>query len=404
MKVMMVAGDPSGDINGAALAKVLRERHPGIRMWGMGGSRMREAGVRLLFNLSALSSVGVVEALRNYPVLKRLLVRLGEILDSHRPDVLVLIDFPGFNLKLAELAKAKGVPVVFYFSPSAWAWGKGRAQQVAKLAARVCTVLPQEDEVYREAGAQVTYVGHPLLDLVKVTESPEAFRQRWNLQDAHPLVALLPGSREQEIRYLLPLMLRAARSLKRELPKARFAVAVAHSFSTDHLQRLAAAAGEGPREEGAAEGQRAAGSTPGGEDPREEAWPLWIEGETYNLLAAADLGWVASGTATLEAALLGTPIITVYKVAPPTYALGKMLVKIPHISMPNIIAGREVVPELLQTEASPSRLVEETLSLWRDPTRREAMRQAYGEIRQRLGGPGAIERAAAVVLEVGGGQ
>jgi len=383
MKVMLAAGDPSGDVYGGALAEALRTLRPGVRLLGLGGPRMREAGVRLLYDLSALSTVGVVEALRNLPLLKRLLGRLGDVMDSQRPDVLVLIDFPGFNLKLGELAHSKGIPVVFYFSPSAWAWGKDRARQVARIAARVCTVLPMEDEVYREAGANVTYVGHPLLDLVRVTGDGPSLRRELGLESAEPMVALLPGSRSQEVRHLLPVMIRAAQEVHRALPGARFAVAVAHTFRSEELERIA-------RATGVAEG-----------DP---AWPLWIEGRTYDVLAAAHVAVVASGTATLEGALLGTPLVVVYKVAPSTYALGKMLVKVPFLALPNLIAGRKVVPELLQSDASPTRIAEEVVALWKDPEARQAMVEAYGEIRARLGGPGATMRAAQVVLEVGGSR
>lgn len=383
MKVMIVAGDPSGDVYGGALAQALRTRRPGIRLFGMGGPHMRKAGVRILFPLTGLSSVGVVEGLRNVPILKRLLGRMGDVLENQRPDVVVLIDFPGFNMKLGELAKEKDVPVVFYFSPSAWAWGKGRAQKVAATATRVCAVLPQEDEVYRDAGASVTFVGHPLLDLIRVSDSPASFRREVDLTDAKPLIALLPGSRRQELRTLLPAMVRAIPLIQEELPQARFAAAVAPDFRAEELEAIATAAG----------------AKPGG-----PGWPRWVENRQHDVLAAADLAVIASGTATLEAALLGTPMVAVYKVAPSTYALAKMLVKTEFVALPNIIAGQAVVPELLQHDATPTRIAQQVIALWQDEEARETMRSQYDEIRRRLGGPGAVERAADAVLEVGDGR
>lgn len=377
---MIVAGDPSGDIHGAYLAEALRARRPDIRLFGMGGSRMQAAGVRLLFNLSAFSTVGFVEALRNLPILKRLLTRVSQVLDHQQPDVLVLIDFPGFNMKLAEIAHGKGIPVVYYFCPTAWAWGKGRAQEVARHTARVLTVLPVEDEVYREAGANVTYVGHPAVDMVKRTQPPGSIRARLGVGPEQPLIALLPGSRQQEVRQLLPLMIRAAARIAQEISEARFAVAVAHTLQAEELERSVL-------------------TDP--DDRKQPWWPAWLEGCTHDVVADSDIAVVACGTATLETALLGTPMVAVYKLNQSTYVVTKMLVKIPFAALPNIIAGKQVVPELLQGDATDARIASEVVALWKNPAAREAMRAEYEAIRQRLGGPGAVQRAAEAVLEVG---
>lgn len=344
---------------------------------------MQAAGVRLLFNLSAFSTVGFVEALRNLPILKRLLSRISEVLDHQKPDVLVLIDFPGFNMKLAEIAHGKGIPVVYYFCPTAWAWGRGRAVEVARHTTRVLTVFPLEDQVYREAGANVQYVGHPLLDLVKRTQPAGTLRKQLGVEPEQPLIALLPGSRQQEVRLLLPVMIRAAARVAQKIPEARFAVAVAHTLQAEELERAVLA---------------------GPDDRQQPWWPAWVEGQTHDLVADSDIAVVACGTATLETALLGTPMVAVYKLSQSTYMVSKMLAKVPYAAMPNIIAGKQVVPELIQSDATESRIAAEVIALWENPAAREAMRAEYEAIRRQLGGPGAVQRAADAILEVGGSR
>lgn len=396
----MVAGEASGDMHGAALARALRAQDPSVRLYGLGGTMMRRAGVRLLFDPTRLGTVGWSESLRRYPVLQRLFLKVCGVLERTAPDCLVLIDYPGFNMRLAEVAHGLGILAVYYFSPTAWAHGKGRAERVARSVRKVCSVFPFEADVYREAGADVEYVGHPLLDLVaEGWRSPAelaAKRAELGLADRDaggeagcgsghrgdgapdsPVIALLPGSREQEVRALLPVMLEAARSFRAEVPGAVYLLPLASSLIGTEAGQFV-------------EGRVAAAGLP----------VHLLPGESLLALQLSDQAWIASGTATLEAALARVPHILLYRVSTSTYWIGRMLVRIPYIGLPNIVAGRQIVPELLQGEATPDRLVREALRLHREPELRAAQLQGFEEVRSRLGEPGALPRAARVVLQV----
>lgn len=398
---MLVAGEASGDMHGAALARALKEASPSVRLYGLGGPHMRRAGVRILFDPTRLGSIGWSESLRQYPVLKRLFVRVCRVLERTTPDCLVLIDYPGFNMRLAEVAHQLGIPAVYYFSPTAWAYGRDRARRVARSVTKVCSVFPFEAEVYREAGADVEYVGHPLVDLVAAArrDPDELSRQRARLglppkaaregdggQDAapsassSPVIAMLPGSREQEIRTLLPVMLAAAQAFLREVPGTVFLLPLAENLAGSPVGQLVE--------------ERVASS----------GLPVrLLVGESLLALQLSDQAWIASGTATLEAALVGVPQVLLYRVSTSTYWIGRMLIRIPYIGLPNIVAQRRIVPELLQGEATSQRLLAEALRLFRSPEAREAQRRGYEEVRERLGEPGVLARAARVVLQVAGG-
>lgn len=395
---MVVAGEASGDLHGAALARALKAAAPSVRLYGLGGPQMRRAGVRILFDPTRLGSIGWSESLRQYPVLKRLFVRVCRVLERTRPDCLVLIDYPAFNMRLAEVAHQLGIPAVYYFSPTAWAYGRGRAERVAQHVRKVCSVFPFEAQVYQEAGADVEYVGHPLVDLVAggLRDGEELARQRACLglpqraagegdggQEAAPAaspgtaVALLPGSREQEIRALLPVMLAAAQAFHQAVPGSVFLLPLAENLAGSQV-------GQFVEERAAAAGV-----------------PLrLLVGESLLALQLSDQAWIASGTATLEAALVGVPQVLLYRVSTSTYWIGRMLIRIPYIGLPNIVAQRRIVPELIQGEATPKRLVAEAVRLYRQPEAREAQLEGYQTVRERLGEPGVVDRVARVVLQV----
>lgn len=375
---MMVAGEASGDMHGARLAHEITTIEPTARLFGMGGSRMRQAGVRLLYDPTSISALGFVEVLKSVQILRRVLVRLGEVMERQKPDVLVVIDFPDFNIRLAEMARERGIPVVYYISPSVWAWRKGRAQKIGQIVNCVCAVFPFEVQVYREVGAPVCFVGNPLVDSVRASVGREHLLSELGLDPQVPFFALLPGSREQEIRTLLEPMLRAAALIADQVPQAHFGVAQAHTVSDRLVERLVRTTKGAP--------------------------VTVVADRTYDVLAAADAAIVASGTATLEAALLGTPMVMVYKLAPSTYHIAKLLVKTPYVALPNVVAGRAVVKELLQHEVQPQLMAAEILSLWHNQERREQMRADFVEVRHRLGPPGAVARAAQVVMSVALGQ
>ncbi len=372
--IMIVAGEASGDLHGANLARKLSELEPGVCLSGMGGALMQQAGVHLLHDPTRLSVMGVVEVLRHVRVLRRIQAQMIAALERQKPDVVVLIDYPGFNMRLAQEAHSRGMPAVYYISPSAWAWKRGRAKRVARTTACVCAIFPFEAEVYRAAGAAVCYVGHPLLDIVHSTAERRCFLPEIGLQPDRPFFALLPGSRQQEIRLLLPDMLQAAELIRAEVPEAQFALPVAHTLRRDLIDSYLAA------HSGLA--------------------VAVVAGRTHDIMATADAAIIASGTATLEAAILGTPMVMVYKLAPLTYRILKRLVKIKLFALPNIVAGRKVVEELIQMDATPERMAAEVLALWRQPERRATMAAGFAEMVQRLGQTGAVTRTAQAVLAV----
>ncbi|MDI3279745.1 MAG: lipid-A-disaccharide synthase [Bacillota bacterium] len=377
LHIMISAGETSGDLHGAYLARALRELVPEVQLFGMGGPQMRQAGVELLFDPTSLSTVGFWEALRSYRALKSALALLERALAQNRPDVLVVIDFPGFHLRLAEAAKKMGVPVVYYFSPSAWAWGRGRALQVARSVALVAAVFPFEAEVYRQAGAEVNFIGHPLLDIVRVEKGREELRREL-AGESSPVVGLLPGSRRQEIEFLLPPLLGAAERIRRRYPAAAFLLPLASSITPEQVEPYLRRRADLP--------------------------VRVVQGRTYEVMAACDLILVASGTATLEATCLGTPMVVVYRLSWPTYLLARLLVRVPYIALPNIVAGWRVVPELIQRQATPERIAAEALALLDSPPLREEMRERLHRVVELLGQPGAVRRAAKLVVAVARGR
>lgn len=373
LKVMFSAGEASGDLHGASVAKALRNIAPDVRMFGMGGRHMAEAGVEIVYDIADLGVIGIVEVVKNLPRLFRLRDMLGEVMDRERPDVLVVIDYPGFNTRLAKVAKAKGIPIVSYISPSAWAWGKGRAKETAEIVSKVAAIFPFEADVYREAGADVVFVGHPLLDIVKPTMSREQAFSFFGADPSQPVLLLLPGSRKQEIENLLPVMLDAAQQIAAKLPQCQFFLPVASTIPESMLTELIA-----------------------GRDLQ----ITFTHGNTYDLMSIADVAIAASGTVTLEAALLKLPSVIIYKVNSLTYYLGKLLVKIPHIGLPNIVAGRKIVPELLQHDANPENIAKASMPLLTDAVARQTVLGDLETVRVKLGSGGAVDRVAEVVLSV----
>jgi len=370
-RILLSAGEASGDMHAADLVGALRRRVDRLEMYGMGGPLMERAGVELLFNPTSMSTVGFVEALKNVQVMRRVLARLGEAMEQRPPDVAVCIDFSGFNMKLAEAARRKGVPVVYYLPPSVWAWGKGRAEKLARLGVTVCAALPFEEEAYKQAGADVRFIGHPLVDRVRPQTPPEDLRRELGMAPAQPLIALLPGSREQELKQLFAPMLKAAALILRRRPDARFVLPVAHTLNAQAVKRF----------------------LPDGGPPL-----AILEGRTYDVMNAADAGMISMGTATLEAALLGLPHVACYRVSGTTYALARRLVKIPHFALPNLIAGEEIVPELLQGQVTGEKLAQAVLPML-EAGRREQMRTRLAAVRHALGEGDAVGKAADIILE-----
>lgn len=368
---MLVAGEASGDVHGATLCRSLRLLAPDCRLFGMGGARMAAAGMELLADVTSAAVVGATEAVGRLPALYAAYRRLrGALTGAAPPAVLVLIDFPEFNLRLARSARRAGVPVVYFIAPQLWAWRPWRVKTMRRLVSLVLAVFPFELSLYREAGVAVEFVGHPLLDALIDVPDRTAARGRLGVADNETLVGLLPGSRREEIERMLPPMRVAAATIAAARPDVRFILARAPTVDPEAVRRHAS-------------------GTPSIEI---------LCGRTHEVMRAADLLLVTSGTATLEAALLGTPMIVGYRVSRLTELMGRVLLRIPWISLANITVGRAVVPELIGADATGDRLAAEALRLLADPAALAAQRAAFAELTGTLGAYGVGERAARFVL------
>jgi lipid-A-disaccharide synthase len=374
--ILISAGEASGDLHGATLCRAIRELHPGVRLFGMGGPRMAAAGMELVADVSGHAVVGTSEALGRIPRLYRAYRLLKARLIEERPRALVVIDFPEFNLRLARIARRAGVPVVYFIPPQLWAWRRGRIRQMVRRVSRVLAVLPFEEQLYRDAGVPVDFVGHPLLDVLPLDLDRAEARRRLGVDPGESLIGLLPGSRREEVERLLPPMLVAAKRLSAAGVARRFALGLAPAVDVAAVGRLVKSAVD-----------------EGG--PRVDVF----ERRTYEVMAAADVVLISSGTATLEAALLGVPMVVCYRVSRVTEAVVRLLVKVRWCSLPNLIANRGVVPEVLQDELTGQRLAGEALRLIEDPAAAGAQRAAFEQVRVQLGAPGVGRRAAQAVIE-----
>lgn len=355
--------------------KALRPLAPGATFSCLGGPLLRGAGAEVVVPNHDLAVVGVIEVLPHLRTIVRAWRRLKEHLEAVRPDVVVLIDFPDFNFVLARLAKRLGLKIFYYISPQVWAWRQGRVRTLKRLVDRMAVILPFEEAFYRRHGMNVDYVGHPLLDVMAGAPSREKARSRYRPAGEGPLVGLLPGSRRAERDKFLPLLLATASLIARQVPGVSFIIPVAPTL--DEASFRSATAGFGV--------------------------PLQlIKGDAHGVMAASDLILTASGTVTLEAAILETPMVLFYKIAPLTYPLARRLVKAPWVGLPNLIAGHSIVPELIQDEATPARLAAEAVALLRHPQRLEAQREELSRIGEQLGIPGVSERVARLVLKTAG--
>jgi lipid-A-disaccharide synthase len=382
MKVLFSAGDASGELHAAALAEELSRRAPGVEMFGLGGPAMEKAGVELVVPQRELAVGGLVEVLFDLPRIVSVWRRMTRALAERRPELVILVDSPDFNLPLAKRAKRLGVPVLYYVSPQVWAWRRGRVRKIAARVDRLAVIFPFEPAVYAGTGVPVDFVGHPLLDrlapLAAESDRTEA-RRALGLAPERPLVLLLPGSRRNEVRRTLPLQLAVARAVHARDPRVGFAVAVAPSIVRESIDEALA------------------------QVPLPSLLDLAvIEGRTYEAIRAADVALAKPGTVTLEVALLGTPLVVTTRVNALTAWLIRRLVRVSSYTMPNLIAGRTVVPEFLQEDADPDRIAEALLRLLAGPVR-EAQLAALAGVREALGGGGAAARAARIAEEMARG-
>ncbi|RPJ71254.1 MAG: lipid-A-disaccharide synthase [Desulfobacteraceae bacterium] len=369
--IAIVAGEASGDLHGARLVEALRQREPRLSFTGMGGNRMRAAGVRLLADAGETAVVGIAELWEKRRVLRAALLTLRAHLAAARPALLICVDFPDFNLLLARTAHRLGIPVCYFISPQIWAWRSGRIRTIRRLVRKMLVLFPFEEALYRAAGVDVAFVGHPLLDALAEVPGRDVCRVRLAIAKTARVVALLPGSRTAEVRRHLPILLGATAKIREAEPDVTILLGLTET--TDRHAAAAAAARAGV--------------------------PVRVvQGRTPEVMRAADFILAVSGTVTLEAAILGTPMLITYRVGVVSSWLVRMLVRVRFAGLPNLIAGKAIVPELLQRDATPERLAAAALEVMRSVPRQAAMREALAEVRQRLGNPGAVERAAREVL------
>lgn len=351
----------------------MRKQTPDLVFFGIGGNEMKNAGVEVRYHIDHMGVVGLVEAVRHLPFVRRVLNDVHRLMKERRPDLVIVIDYPGFNLRLARMASRMAIPVLYYIAPQVWAWGGRRIKTIARFVNKVAVILPFERDLYRQAGIDVEFVGHPLLEQVDCALGRDTFFRQCGLSASRPLLGLLPGSRGTEVRRLLPVMLKTSDIMRKHVTDLQIVVAPASTADVRHIES----------------GIRKHAPT-----------VSVIRGSTREVMKYADLLLIASGTATLEAACYGTPSLILYKVGLLTWLVARLLVKVPHIGLVNIIAGREIVPEFIQFDATPSNVVSEALILLKDAERRQETRSLMADVREKLGTKGASAKAARIALDM----
>ena len=370
---MISCGEASGDLYAGALAAELRRRVPEAEIYGFGGPRLRRAGGELLGDFSRFSVTGLIESIAVMPRGAMMLWRLIAAARRNPPDVFIPIDFPDFNFYLIAALRRLRIPIVYYVSPQLWAWRPGRMKTMKAGVKRVLVIFPFEERIYQEAGVDVRFVGHPLVDLAKSTEPRAAFLASHGLDPDAPTVALLPGSRHNEVAHTIPVYASALVQIRARVPGVQFTVACAPTIEDAEFAPLLAT--DGPP-------------------------PVLVRERTDEVIASADVAITASGTATVQCALHEKPMVVVYRLSPLTYRLGRRFVSVEMFAMPNLVAGTRIVPELIQDDFTPARVAAEVVPLLTDRARHESMTEALRRVKVQLGAPGASGRAADAVLDV----
>ncbi|MCX7983825.1 MAG: lipid-A-disaccharide synthase [Bacteroidetes bacterium] len=369
-RVMVIAGEASGDLHGAGVVRELKRIDSQVEVFGVGGDSMQREGMELVYHIRELSFMGFVEVLKHVPFLKGMERTLEHVLKFKKPDVLVLIDYPGFNLRFARIAKKYGVKVIYYISPQIWAWHRSRINTIRDVVDLMLVIFPFEVDLYRQAHVPVEFVGNPLLEVVKSTIPKEKIANIFDFDVKKPILALLPGSRKQEIDTIFPAMLEAAKRIKKKYD-CEIILAIAPTLEQEYFRTLYDVQGI-----------------------------HLAKGMTYDVVAHAQCALVTSGTATLETAILGTPMVIVYRTSWTTYMVGRLLVRVRNIGLVNIVAGKTVVPECIQHHASPRRMAQYALEMLLDPKRYESIKNELLTVRKALGSIGASKRVAEQIVRM----
>ncbi|MBD3375593.1 lipid-A-disaccharide synthase [candidate division KSB1 bacterium] len=370
-KIMIIAGEASGDHHGGALVRELNHQHAGLEIFGVGGDSMQSAGMELFYHIDDLAVIGFVEILKHYFYFRRVFYDLLAKIETRKPDLIILIDYPGFNLRFARQAKKRGAQIFYFIAPQVWAWARGRAKKMARYIDRLVVFFEFETDFFNRYGLDTHFVGHPLLDQLNVSLGKEQFFEKYHFAVDQPLLVLLPGSRKQEVNGLLPAMLQTAKSIQEAHQEVQVAVGLADTIRPDSIRSML---------------------------PSTLKVSV-IQKETYALMKYGSAGMVASGTATLETACWNMPFAILYRVAPMTYFLGKRLVKIPHIGLANVVAGERVAREFIQDDIRLDLLVPHMEKLLFDHKVRQQIKRQLSAVREKLGSPGAIDRTARLVWE-----
>jgi lipid-A-disaccharide synthase len=370
--VLLIAGEVSGDMHAAGLVRAVKKRNPDVHFFGIGGDELRAAGMEIVVDARDMAVLGLTEVIRRYGFFKRVFADMIELARVRKPDAVLLVDYPGFNLRFAEKAREMGIKVVYYICPQVWAWHRSRIPKMARIVNRLIVIFPFEPAVFEDTPLKVDFVGHPLVEVAEKALAEPLKKLPWK---GETRIALLPGSRHQEIERILPPMISAAALLEKKIRGACFIIASPSDEIADKVRGVLSA------------------------HPDKLMCCEVVAGETRQVLRQARAAMVASGTATIETALMGCPMVVVYKTSPITYFFGRMLVKVPNIGMVNVVAGRQLCPELIQHAATPEALASAMSPLIDDTSERGAMMVGLEEVRQLLGQGGAAEKAADILLQ-----
>lgn len=373
MKILLSAGEMSGDLHGSHLIQQLQTLNPEIEFLGLGGDLMQAAGMRVLYHVNQMSIVGITEVIKHLPFLRKVFGHLRGVMAIEKPDLVILIDYPGFNLRFARIAQENGIPVMYYIVPQIWAWGGHRIKKIKKYVDRAAVILPFEAPLLKQAGVEATYVGHPLMDSLNPKYSRDAFFQQHGLSTSNKILGLLPGSRFSEVSRLLPEMLRTAAKLKEKYPELVVLIGKPRNLDQSLYRQ---------------------------QFNRTADFIRILEDETYDIMKYADALLVASGTATLEAALFETPLILVYRTSSLTYFIGKNLIQIDKIGLPNIIAGEEIIPEFIQDEFKAERILPVLEEYLTNAEKNREKRAALSRIKRKMQSTGAAKNAAKIAMEM----
>jgi lipid-A-disaccharide synthase len=372
LKLMIIAGETSGDLQAANLLKSLKSINPGIEAFGMGGKKMSSEGAEILYDITNLAVVGFFEILKHLGTFKKIFAKLSGLLETRRPDAVILIDYPGFNLRFAKTAKEKGIPVIYYISPQIWAWGENRIREIKKYVDKMIVIFGFEETIYKEAGVKVNFAGHPFLDIVKPVWKKEETIKTCHMKHDSIKIVLMPGSRKKEIEKHLPAMLASCEIIKNKIPNAEFIISRIKELDQDLYNKII---------------------------KHYAVKPHSLDNKPYEAMDIADLVIVSSGSATLETAIMEKPMVIIYKTSFLTWLLARNLIKIPDIGLVNIVAGQRIVPELVQFNATPENIAKESLDILTDHKKIHEIKENLRKVKSKLGETGASSRAAHAIYK-----